>query len=124
MGHHVSVFTLLSVETLSISCPLFQYSPLIDNENFAYVHHMLVYICGGLNETQVNDSAPCQGGVGESLSECLAGEVIGGWAVGGEVSNINALQKILNAVRHAVVLLCASLMKKIQHRENPSSEQI
>ena len=124
MGHHVSVFTLLSVETLSISCPLFQYSPLIDNENFAYVHHMLVYICGGLNETQVNDSAPCQGGVGESLSECLAGEVIGGWAVGGEVSNINAFQKILTAVRHAVVLLCASLMKKIQHRENPSSEQI
>ena len=124
MGHHVSVFTLLSVETHSISRPLFQYSPLIDNENFAYVHHMLVYICAGLNETQVNDSAPCQGGVGESLSECLAGEVIGGWAVGGEVSNINALQKILNAVRHAVVLLCASRMKKMQHRENPSSEQI
>ena len=95
MGHHVSVFTLLSVETLSISCPLFQYSPLIDNENFAYVHHMLVYICGGLNETQVNDSAPCQGGVGESLSECLAGEVIGGWAVGGEVSNILSFAKNL-----------------------------
>ena len=82
------VFTLLSVETNSISSSLLQYSPLIDNENFAYVHHMLVYICAGLNETQVNDSAPCYGGVGERLSECLAGEVIGGWAVGGEVSNI------------------------------------
>ena len=88
MGYHVLVFTLLSVETHSICRPLFQYSPLIDNENFAYVHHMLVYICAGLNETQVNDSAPCEGGVGESLSECRFGEVIAAWAVGGEVSNI------------------------------------
>ena len=75
-----------------INCsPLPQYSPLIDNENFAYVHHMLVYLCGGLNETQVNDSGPCQGGVGESLNECRRGEIIGAWAVGGEVSKLAAL---------------------------------
>ena len=48
---------------------------------------MLVYLCAGLNETEVNDSAPCTGGVGESVAECRGGEVIAGWAVGGEVSN-------------------------------------
>ena len=48
---------------------------------------MLVYICAGLNEAQVNDSGPCNGGVGESLAECRSGELIAGWAVGGEVSN-------------------------------------
>jgi len=48
---------------------------------------MLVYLCAGLNETEVNDSAPCSGGVGESVAECRGGELIAGWAVGGEVSN-------------------------------------
>ena len=48
---------------------------------------MLVYICGSLNEAQVNDSGPCNGGVGDSLSECRSGELIAGWAVGGEVSS-------------------------------------
>lgn len=52
---------------------------------------MLVYICGGLNGAQVNDSGPCEGGVGESLRECRFGEVVAGWAVGGEVSNILSL---------------------------------
>ena len=74
---------------------LLQYSPLIDNENFDYVHHMLVYICAGLNEAEVNDSAPCRGGVGVSLSACLAGEVLAGWAVGGEVSNMLILVDLL-----------------------------
>ena len=47
---------------------------------------MLVYICAGLNEAEVNDSAPCEsGGVGVSLNECRFGEVLAGWAVGGEV---------------------------------------
>ena len=53
---------------------------------------MLVYICGSLNETQVNDSGPCNGGVGESVAECRGGELIAGWAVGGEVSNAVLLE--------------------------------
>ena len=48
---------------------------------------MLVYICAGLNETQVNDSGPCNGGVGDTVAECRDGDLIAGWAVGGEVSN-------------------------------------
>ena len=77
----------LTVKLLTHKQFFFQYSPLIGNENFAYVHHMLVYLCAGLNDTEVNDSAPCTGGVGESVAECRGGELIAGWAVGGEVSN-------------------------------------
>ena len=53
---------------------------------------MLVYLCGSLNEAEVNDSAPCNGGVGDSLSECRSGELIAGWAVGGGVSNASLLE--------------------------------
>jgi len=66
---------------------LFQFSPLIDNGNSEFVHHMLVYLCAGLNETEVNVSAPCFGNAGATLSECLGGVLIAGWAVGGGISN-------------------------------------
>ena len=56
---------------------------------------MLVYICAGLNETQVNDSGPCNGGVGDTVAECRRGELIAGWAVGGEVSNALLLLKLV-----------------------------
>ena len=74
------------------SCSVFQISPLIDNENFAYVHHMLVYLCAGLNETEVNHSAACHGEVGTSVFECLDGELVAAWAVGGGVSNLACLE--------------------------------
>ena len=60
-------------------------------ENLAHVHHILVYICAALNETQVNNSVPCIGNVGESLDECRGGEIIASWAVGGGVSNMACL---------------------------------
>ena len=53
---------------------------------------MLVYICAGLNETQVNDSGPCNGGVGDTVAACRDGDLIAGWAVGGEVSNAVLLE--------------------------------
>ena len=74
------------------SCFVLQVSPLIDNGNFAYVHHMLVYICARLNETEVNHSAPCNGEVGASVFECLDGELIAAWAVGGGVSSVACLK--------------------------------
>ena len=73
----------------SLSCLLFQYSAVI--ENLAHVHHILVYICAALNETQVNNSVPCIGNVGESLDECRGGEIIASWAVGGGVSSMACL---------------------------------
>ena len=56
---------------------------------------MLVYICVGLNETQVNDSGPCNGGVGDTVAACRSGDLIAGWAVGGEVSNAVLLLKLV-----------------------------
>ena len=53
---------------------------------------MLVYICRGLNETQVNDSGPCEGGVGDTVAACRNGELIAAWAVGAVVSNAVVLE--------------------------------
>jgi hypothetical protein len=47
---------------------------------------MLIYLCGSLDETEVGTSAPCEGMVGETVSECRSGSLIAGWAVGGAVS--------------------------------------
>ena len=68
----------------------FQVSPLIENQ---HVHHniMLVYLCAGLNEAEVNDSAPCSGDIGPSIISCISGELIAGWAVGGGVSIVDCL---------------------------------
>ena len=57
---------------------------------------MLVYLCGSLNEAEVNDSAPCVGDVGVSAAECQNGELIAAWAVGGEVSNAASFCRHLN----------------------------
>ena len=68
---------------------------------------MLVYLCGSLNEAQVNDSGPCNGGVGDSLSECRSGELIGGWAVGGGVSNAALLKFLTVKVAVKFIFLCS-----------------
>ena len=47
---------------------------------------MLIYLCGSLDETEVGTSAPCEGMVGETVTECRSGSLIAGWAVGGAVS--------------------------------------
>ena len=47
---------------------------------------MLIYLCRSLDETEVGTSAPCEGMVGETVSECRSGSLIAGWAVGGAVS--------------------------------------
>ena len=52
---------------------------------------MLVYLCAGLNEAEVNDSAPCSGDIGSSIIGCIGGELIAGWAVGGGVSIVDCL---------------------------------
>ena len=83
--HHLVKWHQIIVYFIN-SCLLFQYSPVIDS--IAHVHHILVYICAGLNATQVNNSAPCIGNIGESLDECRGGEIIASWAVGGGVSSV------------------------------------
>ena len=48
---------------------------------------MLIYSCNSLDETDVGVSAPCDGMVGQSVSDCLQDSLIAGWAVGGTVSS-------------------------------------
>ena len=45
-----------------------------------------MYLCDGLDQTDVGTSGPCGGAVSSSVSQCLAGELIAAWAVGGSVS--------------------------------------
>ena len=64
-----------------------QYAPEIVPENAAFVHHIIVYQCGGLVDVAEGTSGPCSGSVEvESLAECRSGLTIAGWAVGGGVS--------------------------------------
>ena len=71
---------------------ILQYSPIISPNEFQYVHHMLIYLCDSLEATDVGASAPCGGAVGASVSQCLSGELIAAWAVGGNVRLSDYLQ--------------------------------
>ena len=53
--------------------------------NEAHVHHLLVYVCEGINETHVGNGGVCEEGVPEAVSACRSGTVVAAWAVGGEV---------------------------------------
>ena len=47
---------------------------------------MLVYLCPApLDPADVGESAPCHN-ISDALGNCFSGLLIGGWAVGGEVS--------------------------------------
>ena len=64
---------------------MFQYSPIISPNEFQYVHHLLIYLCNNLEATDIGASAPCGGAVSATVSQCLSGELIAAWAVGGNV---------------------------------------
>ena len=54
--------------------------------NAAHVHHFLIYVCTGLNDTHVGSGGDCDGDVANEIQECRGGTLIAAWAVGGEVS--------------------------------------
>ena len=65
-----------------------QISPEITPHASSFVHHMLVYLCPtqlGLTEEHVGLSGHCQT-LPDIVRGCLVGLLIGGWAVGGDVS--------------------------------------
>ena len=66
---------------------MLQYSPVISSNEFQYVHHLLIYLCNNLESTAVGASAPCGEAVSATVSQCLSGELIAAWAVGGNVRN-------------------------------------
>ena len=53
--------------------------------NDAHVHHLLIYLCEGLNDTHVGNGGDCEGNVANEVAECRGGTIIAAWAVGGEV---------------------------------------
>ena len=56
--------------------------------NEAHVHHLLIYLCNGLNDIHVGNGGDCEDGVANEVAECRGGTIIAAWAVGGEVSCI------------------------------------
>ena len=64
-----------------------QFAPSITEGNTAFVHHMVIYLCSGLNNTVVGQGAECDS-ADIDIQECRRGYLIGVWAVGGNVSPI------------------------------------
>ena len=51
---------------------------------------MLIFICD-LDETDVGRQGICfSGGLGDRIDECTSSQLIGAWAVGGEVNHVSA----------------------------------
>ena len=71
---------------------ILQLSPIITEGNEAHVHHLVIYLCAGLNDTHVGTSKVCTEGVGDEVNACRGRIIIGAWTIGGEVSLNNYLQ--------------------------------
>ena len=71
-----------------------QYAPVIHEPATPHVHHMILYTCDGVELRDVTDEtlvgANCFSnngtGIGTPLTQCTRGNLIAGWAVGGDVS--------------------------------------
>ena len=85
-----------------------QISPEITPHASSFVHHMLVYLCPtqlGLTEEHVGLSGHCHT-LPRNVGGCLAGLLIGGWAVGGDVSELHFIIALLTLIN--VIGLCLS----------------
>ena len=58
---------------------------MITPGNEKYVHHLLVYLCDGLDGVELDEGGPCAT-VDPRIQQCLTRTLIGAWAVGGEVT--------------------------------------
>ena len=85
-NHHLSVYsntiiTLTRLSTLTKLCCLSN----VTDESSRHVHHLVVYICVGLNHSREGDSVVCDN-AHVNVRQCRGGTVIAAWAVGGTVS--------------------------------------
>lgn len=62
---------------------MFKYEPIIDPNNEAYVHHIVIYACPTASDNDVGKSFSCYKTRPDNLN-CI--DVIIAWAVGGVVS--------------------------------------
>ena len=61
--------------------------------NEAHVHHLVVYMCSGLNDSHVGNGHDCENGnVAVQVQQCRGGTYLAAWAVGGEVSGLSLLE--------------------------------
>ena len=68
-----------------------QNAAVISPQSFHHVHHILVYLCAGVNLTghpDVGVNHECDG-ISEEIRPCKFSTVIAVWAIGGNVSNHN-----------------------------------
>ena len=66
-----------------------QYAAVISPQSVRQVHHILVYLCEGMNLTghpDVGVKRQCDG-ISEEIEPCRLSSTIAGWAVGGNVSD-------------------------------------
>ena len=66
-----------------------QYAAVISPQSVRQVHHILVYLCEGMNLTghpDVGVNHECDG-ISEEIEPCRLSITIAAWAVGGNVSN-------------------------------------
>ena len=70
---------------LYLHCTVIQFSPDISSGSEPYVHHILVYICDGLQEEDLGKGGDCDTSISERVGRCLGSLLIAAWAVGGSV---------------------------------------
>ena len=68
-----------------------QFEPIVHPEAAAHVHHMILYVCDGLDSEldqltpEQLDGGPCFAGASRALGQCTGRTIIAAWAVGGQV---------------------------------------
>ena len=69
-----------------------QFGPTVTQGNEAHVHHLVVTLCTGLNDSHVGNGADCESDtVAFQVQQCRGGVTLAAWAVGGEVSVVHGI---------------------------------
>uniref|UniRef100_A0A1X7UIG5 DOMON domain-containing protein n=1 Tax=Amphimedon queenslandica TaxID=400682 RepID=A0A1X7UIG5_AMPQE len=58
-------------------------SPYITSGSEPYVHHILVYVCDGLDNSDTGKGGNCDTEISDNMRNCLSQTLIAAWAVGG-----------------------------------------
>ena len=78
----------------------FKFDAKLSESSKNYVHHMLVYTCNGLNETDLGSGGQCsQQSDRINLCRGSAGLLIAAWAVGGVVSTDRYVYFIIHLIQ-------------------------
>jgi hypothetical protein len=63
-----------------------KFGPLVTQGNEAYVHHLVVTLCTGVNESHVGNGGDCGSEeIAFEVKNCRSGTALAAWAVGGEL---------------------------------------